>query len=84
MSAVARKNAHFADQWDGEHDAETDESNGVQAERVFVDDADENDDPCDGNGGMQQRDGERSGEYEARLNGKVPSPMDFCCRSVFS
>ena len=31
-----------------------------------------------------QGDGESSDEYEARLNGKVPSPMDFCCRPAFS
>ena len=78
MAAAARKYVHLADEWDDEYDAETDESDGTQAERVFFDDADDDDDPGDGDGDMKQRDGESSDEYEARLNGKVPSPMHFC------
>ena len=84
MAAAAHTHVHFADEWDGEYDAETDESDGTQAERVFFDDADDDDDPGDDDGDMQQRDGESSGEHEARLNGKVPSPIHFCCRLVFS
>ena len=79
-----RTYVRFADEWDGEYNAETDESESAQPDRVFSDDEDDDGDPGDDDDIIQQRDGESSDEYEARLNGKVPSPMHFCCWPAFS
>ena len=84
MAAAARKQVRFADEWGDEYDAEIDDSESAQAERVFFGDEDGDGDPGDGDGDMQQQDGESGDEYEARLNGKVPAPMHFCCRPAFS
>ena len=67
-----------------QYDAKTDESESDQAEYVFFDDEDDDGDPGGDDDDMQQRDGESGNEYEARLNAKVPSPIHFCCRPVFS
>ena len=83
MAAAARKHAHFAGKWGEVYDAETDASEGAQPERVFFDDKNDDVDPGDDDGDIQQRDGESSDEYEARLNGKVPSPMHVFCRPAF-
>ena len=84
MAAAARKQVRFADEWEDEYDAETDESESEQADRVFFGNEDDDGDPGDGDIDMQQRDGESGDAYEARLNGKVPSSMHFCCRPTFS
>ena len=44
MAAAARNHAHFADEWNDAYDAEADKSDDTQAERVFFDDADDDDD----------------------------------------
>ena len=54
-----------------------------RSEYVFFDDEDDDDDPGVDGDDTAQRDGEGSGDYEARLNGLVPPPMHVCCRPAF-
>ena len=71
--------------WDDEYDESTDEERD-DSNHVFFG-ADGGDDTGDGTTGdgddTSQHDSESGDDYEARLNGMIPSSERFCCRPVF-
>ena len=83
--AATTRRVRFADdaEWDDEYGADTDDERD-RSEYVLFDDEDDDDDPGVDDDDTAQRDGESSGDYEVRLNGRVPPPMHFCCRPAFS
>ena len=71
--AASTRRVRFEDEaaWDAEYGADTADERD-RSEYVFFDDDDDDDDPGVGGDDTAQRDGESSGDYEARLNGLVP------------
>ena len=71
--------------WDDEYDESTDEERDDSGHVFFG--ADGGDDTGDGTTGddddTSQHDDESGDDYEARLNGMIPSSERFCCRPVF-
>ena len=71
MAATGRR-VHFADEWDGNYDAETDESEHDQSEYVFFDDEDDDGDTGVDDDDTKQQDGESNTTVSFEVTESTP------------